>query len=378
MDAKNLTVDQKLKLLKGYTEDDFRDQVIRPLFCRKGFTHGSDMCGPDEAGKDCYFLSDDEFGTTKLTAVQTKSGNLNLAAKPAANLLAALTQVQTALNTKIPLPQSGSKVTPSICYLCVSGKINQQARNHIVDTINDPRIRFLDADDLINQIDNTMPELWQGVIGEKFPYLKAICESFENETSIVTIDEEGEKKASASYLSDAGYVGLKFTRTEVTQQKRNGKLSPKSKFIEKQIDELLSSDDRYILLVGDAGSGKTTTLKRIVLKIATVILSQNKQTTATPVYLKAQSILVSGETLAEHAIRITTKFTATNDPAITSSDLNNGQAIILIDAIDELGSAEKIHLLGNIIDKFITDYPTCRIFATSRNYRVLGFKRGQT
>ncbi len=110
---RELSLQQKIRLLKEYTEDDFRDKVVRPLFQRKGFKHGSDLCGRDEAGKDCYFLTHDKFGETTLTAVQTKVGNFNLGAKPAQNLIAAITQLKTALDTSISVPNSKSKLFPS-------------------------------------------------------------------------------------------------------------------------------------------------------------------------------------------------------------------------------------------------------------------------
>jgi len=47
---------RKERFLRSMTEDQFRDQVVRPLFLRKGLKDGRDLCGIDEEGKDCIFI----------------------------------------------------------------------------------------------------------------------------------------------------------------------------------------------------------------------------------------------------------------------------------------------------------------------------------
>jgi hypothetical protein len=69
---------QKEQAIEALTEDQFRDRSIRPLFLKKDFTHGEEMCGSDEQGKDCYFTIVDQMGVEMIYAVQTKAGNLNM------------------------------------------------------------------------------------------------------------------------------------------------------------------------------------------------------------------------------------------------------------------------------------------------------------
>ena len=54
--ASRLPLFKKQEYLRAFSEDDFRDQVLRPLFLRKGLTDGRDYCGPTEEGKDCLFI----------------------------------------------------------------------------------------------------------------------------------------------------------------------------------------------------------------------------------------------------------------------------------------------------------------------------------
>src|SRR5712675_2025294 len=80
---------KKHQFLQTFSEDDFRDSVVRPIFERKGLTFVRDTCGPDEEGKDCIFLGKDLLGKTLVYAVQTKRGNLNLSSKVLENVTAA-------------------------------------------------------------------------------------------------------------------------------------------------------------------------------------------------------------------------------------------------------------------------------------------------
>lgn len=95
----------------------------------------------------------DPLGYDNIYAVQTKTGHLNLARKATQNITEALTQVRTALSTPIFLLSTKSKRFSAKVILCTSGKINDSARTYIVQETHDPRIEFLDRDDLIPLID---------------------------------------------------------------------------------------------------------------------------------------------------------------------------------------------------------------------------------
>src|SRR4029450_2409698 len=93
---------KKERFLLTLSEEDFRDQVVRPLFLRQGLKDGRDMCGPFEKGKDAIFIHQDPLGMTDVYAVQTKKGSLNMSGKSTENVVTAITQLRTALQTKIP------------------------------------------------------------------------------------------------------------------------------------------------------------------------------------------------------------------------------------------------------------------------------------
>ncbi len=187
--AKSISRFKKSTFLMSMSEDEFRDSVIRPLFYRQGLKDGRDLCGPVEEGKDTIFSTVDNLGLIDLYAVQTKKGNLNLTAKINANLIAAITQVQTALATPYHFIKEKQRKYPAKVLLCTSGKINDHARKHIVEEVKDPRVIFYDSDDLIPLIDQHYPEFWLGIEAELTPYFRAIIKSIEGDDDTLSISE---------------------------------------------------------------------------------------------------------------------------------------------------------------------------------------------
>ena len=99
MKVENISRFKKERFLKQMSEDDFRDKVVRPVMLRSGYSDGRDLCGPHEHGKDAIFLEVDRLGFESVIAIQTKTGNMNLAGSAKANLVGAITQLATALES---------------------------------------------------------------------------------------------------------------------------------------------------------------------------------------------------------------------------------------------------------------------------------------
>ena len=136
-DPRLIPLSQKKKYLLTFSEDDFRDKVVRPLYAMQGLVPGKDTCGPDEEGKDCYFWEEDKIRKRTLWAVQTKKGNLNLASKARDNLLNAEAQLRTALATHVYDSATKQKYLPACVVLATSGEINSAARRHVAEAIQD-------------------------------------------------------------------------------------------------------------------------------------------------------------------------------------------------------------------------------------------------
>ena len=177
MHLHNITQSEKERFLDRLSEEEFREKIVRRLFKRLGFKDGRDLCGPEEFGRDAIFVHTDRFGETEIVAIQTKKGNLTMARDPKNNITEAQTQLRTALSTPYVCVETKRNIYPSSVYLIASGKINEHARQHILDQISDPRIKYLDRDDLINHIDSNCPEIWVNIVADVSPYLSALAAS---------------------------------------------------------------------------------------------------------------------------------------------------------------------------------------------------------
>lgn len=321
IDVKNISRFKKEKYIASLSEDDFRDQVIRPLFLRLGYKDGRDLCGPSEEGKDAVFYELNRLGQKEYLAVQTKRGKLNMASKASQNLISAIVQLQTALATPIALIKEKTTVYPSKVYLCASGKINNTARSHITSETRDTRIHFLDSDEVIPLIDEHFPELWLGIDVELLPYLRSLREFIEGART--TSDSNyilGSILSGAA--SDATYIEINIYRTRILTKKSHGNFIKTHEIEEFPLKDILDKQLNICLLLGDAGYGKTTALYRLAY-LQTKKIIETSDEYKIPVVIRASELSKSPHTaVEEYGNYVAKKLANTTRPCFTIQDLN--------------------------------------------------------
>ena len=362
---------KKERFILLMSEDDFRDKVVRPLFLRQGLEDGRDLCGPTEQGKDAMFVHVDKLGMQDFYVLQTKKGPLNLSGKVQANLLQAITQLRTALETSIPMIASRKKVFPSKVFLCASGKVNESARRHIVDEIKDPRIIILDSDELIPKIDEHMPEFWLGIDSDLFPYLRAVKDLVEH-----PVEEQGTSDLvpSGSVLdaaTDSMFVQLRLHRTFLKPQKRLGQVFMVPEFEDLPVTGIISRKERLVLILGEAGAGKSTSIKRLAYILAVRGLASD-MTNKIPVLLRSSEIWANKEkSLLDISIGASLRLMKSSKPCFSNEDLVSGRVVVLIDSLDELAlDAARACVIAKA-QEFQTSFPQCQVIVTSRDYAYL-------
>jgi hypothetical protein len=362
---------KKERFLLLMSEDDFRDKVVRPLFLRQGLADGRDLCGPTEQGKDAVFVHVDRLGMKDFYVLQTKKGPLNLSGKIQANLLQAVTQLRTALETSIPMIASRNKVFPSKVFLCASGKVNESARRHIVDEIKDPRIVILDSDELIPKIDEHMRELWLGIDADLFPYLRAVKDLVEHPGE----DQGNSDLVPSGSISDAAtdsmFVQLRLHRTFLKPQKRLGQVTMVAEFEDLPVTGIISRKERMVLILGEAGAGKSTSIKRLAYILADRGLASDS-TCKIPVLLRSSEIWTGKEkSLLDIAIGACVRLMKSSKASFSNEDLVAGRVVILIDSLDELAiDAARASVITKALE-FNAHFPKCQIIVTSRDYAYL-------
>lgn len=369
MKVENISRFKKDRFIKSLSEDDFRDRAVRPLMLRSGYKDGRDLCGPNEHGKDAIFLTIDPFGLSTVIAVQTKKGNLNLAGTTQRNLIDAITQVKTALETSIILLDTKQKVRPNRVILVASGRINDAARHHILEAIQNPNITFMDSDDLIPKIDVILPELWLGIEADMLPYFNAIerevlGEQFENIT-------DGHDGILLGAADDKNFVTLSLHWTTSKKRKIHGRMEETPHFEELPLASIINHKSRRVLILGEGGSGKSTGLKRVALELARRGL-QEDTAYRVPILMKSVDIArAKAISLVSHADESTRTLSGSDKACFTDKDLASGRVILMIDGLDEVGTdSERVEIL-KLVDQFLLDNPSCQVILTSRPYRFV-------
>ncbi len=367
---------QKERFLLKLSEDAFRDQVVRPLLLLKGFQDGRDLCGPNEQGKDALFYEYDKLGNFELSAVQTKKGRINLAAKATENITNLVAQLRTAASTAYPLlTPVKSKVRPSKVYLVASGTINDAARGHCVDQVHDTAMRFLDSNDLIPWIDQHMPQLWLDIDANVLTYLGALEKQIAGHDGPFAAQFLQKDKSLSGTCFDDSSVTVFVRRTEsarvLTQQKPKRGMRPKKEESTFPLYAIPTKPYKKVLLLGDGGSGKTTGLLQIVYRTAKSSL-ENAKVELVPVLVKASDIVATKPVeLVDYLEEKSRQLSLQRKPVFGLSDLDAGRLCVFIDGLDEVGSQVGRELVVGLANQFSERFPKCSITISSRPYEFL-------
>lgn len=366
---RNFTQAEKEKYLLDLSEDDFREKVVRRLFNRLGFADGRDLCGPEEQGKDAVFFDEDRFGGRSLVCVQTKKGSINLASDASKNLLDIQAQIRTALQTPFKCVRTKTDLFPSKVYLVASGRINEAARGWITSKIDqDPRVFYLDRDDLISQIDSRCPETWLSITADLFPYLHALSKLVEDQALIGPTATGIAGLKSYYAASDTAFVDLRLIKSVSTKKKISGHFTEKFEFEEARLSDLMDLKGGRLLLLGDAGSGKSTLLVRAAYLMARDGAT-GKHDYRVPVLLRAVDIGPHAqESIIESMERSIEFLAGSSITAFTAEDLEAGRVAVLVDGLDEVALHDHRVVVVEKINEFSSRYPKCPVLLTTRPY----------
>ena len=363
--AQTISLFKKRRFLLSFSEDEFRDRVVRPLFLRQGLKGGTDVCGPNEMGRDAVFLATNTLGLREIYVVQTKKGALKMTRSATTNVVEATTQLKTALATPVHLLHEG-KQKPDKAILCASGVINDSARTYVTTELMDPRVLFMDADDLISRVDQLFPELWFDIDANVTPYLRVLKKAMEDYSGDILPTSGGEEIQSA--VATGRFVMLHATTTRLKTRRRKGRVERVLHIDEVPISGLVNRRERLITLTGEAGSGKSTSLRKIACLLSDRFLQVTPEEQRTPVFVRAATLAAGAETVLDIISDETMRLTGAGQPPFSQADLAKGRVTLLVDAFDEVPvDRERVTLIDRLL-AFHMLYPDCQIILSSRDY----------
>lgn len=235
-------------------------------------------------------------------------------------------------------------------YFSEGAKDKIEANEHL----NAANIDFWDSKVLINNIDKYFEEYWlKGSVLYK-KYVSAFNSIIDNSNNVFS-----------AFLAERG-SSVKTLETLITPRLRSRSQNDEGEYVWKDMSLLaLSSSDRNTIIVGDAGSGKSTLVKDLA---KTVIRNNHLREVYDyyPFSLTFWDLASSGndllralqvemEKLDYHAIGIPI-------PKI----LKEGHCIIFLDALDELATEARKRSALEAVSNFHKKYPLVRFVCTSR------------
>ncbi|MGH7889848.1 MAG: NACHT domain-containing protein [Thermodesulfobacteriota bacterium] len=122
------------------------------------------------------------------------------------------------------------------------------------------------------------------------------------------------------------------------------------------------------MILGEAGAGKSTTLKRLAYILSEQAFRTDKDFEI-PILLRAFEVSKKiGSSLVHICAEETKRLANSTKLSFSTDDLLNGRIFILIDALDEVPEDEGRRTVLEFVSDFHSFYPECQVIITSRDY----------
>jgi hypothetical protein len=362
-----LSDSRKLELIQSVNNENFlRKEVLIPLFRNMGkFVQVLDNHGPNEKGTDIVLVEDANFGGYRYTSVILKAvpiNNSTTSAKDRETAANVISQIQLAISSGYHCNIQGRKVQFQSILVVTNQTISNTARESLLDgrlfMLND--IRTLQGDNLLELIDKHLPNFYyyqSGSHARVAEALQAKCTQLSDMQNLPQFSVE--ERALIDVFVKPQLQHLESRRVEG---------SKKNKMINKTPDEIYTKSDR-VLIIGDAGSGKSIILREAVL----TLLAENTrdQKPNLPIMVKAHELAKSTQSSFVDAINeVTRRFynLADFDFNLASQDANIS---LLIDGLDEIVDLAQRETLKSKITDFGNINKEIKIILTSRRTQDL-------
>lgn len=201
------------------------------------------------------------------------------------------------------------------------------------------------------------------------PYVRKLRTTLLDAIDIVIPSAMGTDGSQSSPVTDEAYANVYLQRLTHEVKRRRGEATKIPKLEQLPAQSVLGSKSSLILISGDGGSGKTTSLRRIAFLLCERA-SQNAGTAQLPVLIRANDLAPESASIVDRAAAETQSISNSDAPAFGIDDLHSGALVLLIDALDEVPrQQDRLRVLDKCIE-FAKCYPACKVVVTSRLSRT--------
>ena len=156
--------------------------------------------------------------------------------------------------------------------------------------------------------------------------------------------------------------------TRLKTQRRKARTERVLHIDEVPISGLVNRRERLITLTGEAGSGKSTSLRKIACLLSDQFLKVAPEEQRIPVFVRAATLAAGAESVLDIIIEETRRLTGAGQPPFSQADLSKGRVTLLVDALDEVPvDRDRVTLIDRLL-AFHLLYPACQIILSSRDY----------
>jgi energy-coupling factor transporter ATP-binding protein EcfA2 len=355
---------KKERFLLALSEQEFLRKILRPILIGQGLKDVVDLnSAASQENEFPTFVAQDALGNLDVYALLLKRGALN--PTRTAELQDITARVAVAIKAKLLNSEGHSKRPPTKILVCATGKISEKARSLLTKEGGDARILLWDANDIIQRIDEQISEFWLGVDTEIAPYFRQLKKSLEESSENLGMPDLLPSGTIPSAVTDQMFVPLRLFRTTVRLQTREGKVTRVPAIEQLPLTGIIRKPDRLVLIVGSAGSGKSTSLKRLAYIQAELSLGEGSQRKV-PILLRAIDFFNDPASLEELGKRAVSKLLESGVHLIPDSAFAEGRVSVLVDSLDELPDDDARTAVTQKILAFHQAFPTCQVIVTSR------------
>jgi len=174
--------------------------------------------------------------------------------------------------------------------------------------------------------------------------------------------------------SDRAFVELRLIKSVSSTKKVSGRFTEKFEFEEAGLSYLTSLKGERLLLLADAGMGKSTLLVRAAYLMAREGAA-GRNDYRVPVLLRAGE-LVGSDDLMDVMRSSVDALVGSQLNAFTADDLDAGRVVLLVDGLDEVARGESRAAVVDKLNGFYRDHPRCSIVLTTRPYSSIEMIEG--